>query len=242
MTVGGPLSAQIRNARDVVLNELASGVQVGPLGFEIAQRYPVRVIQEAITNAVIHRDYHISADIHIRIFEDRIEVESPGSLPGAVTTANIGSIGSKPRNRAIVDHLREFPVPPNLDAGEGVPMMRQTMLKSDLYPPVFLNRDRSGKESVLVQLSNQARPSIWDQVEAHLERAGSIVNADVRKLLGTDNPVRASRLLKSWVDLGLLTLVDPDAPKQQRRYQRADSSPAISLFSGLSGKDKQRES
>lgn len=235
VTVSGPLLLQIRNARDVVLNELASGVQVGPLGFEIAQRYPVRVIQEAITNAVIHRDYFISADIHIRIFADRIEIESPGGLPGGVTTANIGVIGSRPRNRALVDHLREFPVPPNLDAGEGVPMMRRTMLQSELYPPIFVNEDAGGKESVLVQLSNLDRPSIWSQVEDYLDRMGSIANAEVRALLHTDNAVRASRLLKGWVELGLLELVDPDAPKQQRRYQRPGTSP-VNLFSGLTDK------
>lgn len=232
VTVGGPLLAQIRDARDVVLNELASGVQVGPLGFEIAQRYPVRVIQEAITNAVIHRDYFVSADIHIRIFADRIEVESPGGLPGGVTIANVGIVGSRPRNRALVDHLREFPVPPNLDAGEGVPMMRRTMLQSELYPPIFLSYDTDGRDAVLVQLSNQDRPTIWSQVEDYLERTGSIANAEVRALLHTDNSVRVSRLLKSWVELGVLELVDRDAPKQQRRYQRAGASPG-NLFSSL---------
>lgn len=234
-TVSGPLLLQIRIARDVVLHELSSGVQVGPLGFEIAQRYPVRVIQEAITNAVIHRDYFLSADIQIRIFADRIEVESPGGLPGGVTTANVGIVGSRPRNRALVDHLREFPVPPNLDAGEGVPMMRRTMRQSDLYPPIFLNQGAGGKESVLVQLSNLNRPSIWSQVEDYLDRVGSIANAEVRALLHTDNAVRASRMLKNWVDLGLLELVDPDAPKQQRRYQRPGISPAV-LFSAITEK------
>ncbi|MBX6332629.1 MAG: putative DNA binding domain-containing protein [Gemmatimonadaceae bacterium] len=241
-TVGGPLLAQIRDARDVVIRELASGVQVGPLGFEIAQRYPVRVIQEAITNAVIHRDYHISADIHIRIFAERIEVESPGSLPGGVTTSNLGIIGSRPRNRALVDHLREFPVPPNLDAGEGVPMMRRTMAQAELYPPIFLASDDFGRESVLVQLSNQARPSIWDQVEAHLDRAGTIGNSEVRALLHTDNPVRASKMLKSWVELGLLVPVDPNAAKQQRRYRRPGVSPEVTLFSGIPENDASDES
>jgi ATP-dependent DNA helicase RecG len=239
VTVSGPLLTQIRLARDVVLNELASGVQVGALGFEIAQRYPVRVIQEAITNAVIHRDYHTNADIHVRIFSDRIEIESPGGLPGGVTTANVGVIGSRPRNRALVDHLREFPQPPNLDAGEGVPMMRRTMFQSDLYPPVFVNRDAGGVETVLVQLSNHARPSIWSQVEEYLERQPSIGNAEVRALLHTDNSVRASRLLKSWVELGLLELVNSEAPKQQRRYQRRGSSPAT-LFSGFAAKANSR--
>lgn len=235
-TIGGPLISQIGEARKAVLDELASGVQVGPLGFEITQRYPVRVIQEAITNAVVHRDYHISADIQIRVFADRIEVESPGVLPADVTLSNIGTVGSRPRNRALVVHLREFPQPPNLDAGEGVPMMRQTMAAADLYPPVFLAGDSVGRDAVLVQLLNTARPTIWAQVEAYLDEHGSIANAEVRTLLRTDNTVRASKLLKSWVDRGLLVPVNERASKQQRRYQRPGALPVAPLFSSEFGK------
>ena len=88
-TVGGPITRQIQDSADAVVRELASGIQMGPLGFEIVQKYPLRVIKEAITNAVIHRDYHLMADVHIRIFSDRIEIESPGLFVGPVTVANI---------------------------------------------------------------------------------------------------------------------------------------------------------
>ncbi|HZK82288.1 MAG TPA: RNA-binding domain-containing protein, partial [Humisphaera sp.] len=120
INIVGPLVRQILDARQAVVNELAGRVQFGPLGFEIVQRYPVRVIAEAITNAVIHRDYRLNSDIIVRIFSDRIEIESPGLLVGPVTVANIGRIGAHSRNPLIIQHLREFPNPPNLDAGEGV--------------------------------------------------------------------------------------------------------------------------
>ena len=64
-------------------------MQFGPLGFENVQGCPVRIIAEAITNAVIHRDYRLNTDIIVRIFSDRIEIESPGLLVGPVTIANI---------------------------------------------------------------------------------------------------------------------------------------------------------
>jgi ATP-dependent DNA helicase RecG len=82
-TAGGPLIEQIRLALELTVNALASGIQVGPLGFDIVQKYPWRVLREAITNAVIHRDYRHSADIQIRIFDNRIEIESPGGFSGA---------------------------------------------------------------------------------------------------------------------------------------------------------------
>ena len=52
----------------------------------------------------------------MRIFDDRIEVESPGVLPGNITPANIAKAGSKARNPLIASNLREFPVAPNIDA------------------------------------------------------------------------------------------------------------------------------
>src|SRR5262249_13838332 len=88
-TIGGPVVEQIRGAIDATLDALATGVRMGPLGFEVVQKYPVRVLREAITNAVIHRDYRIQADIQIRIFTNRIEVRSPGLLPSDVTLANL---------------------------------------------------------------------------------------------------------------------------------------------------------
>ncbi|MBZ0148096.1 MAG: putative DNA binding domain-containing protein [Pseudorhodoplanes sp.] len=51
--------------------------------------YPTEAIHEIVTNAVIHRDYSINDDIHIRIFDNRIEVLSPGKLPAYITPKNI---------------------------------------------------------------------------------------------------------------------------------------------------------
>ncbi len=140
LTISGAVIRQIQDATDAVVRELASGIQMGPFGFEIVQRYPLRVIKEAITNAVIHRDYHLIADVHIRIFSDRIELESPGLFAGPVTVANIGRVGAYNRNPMLVSHLRQFPDPPNLDAGEGVRMMFGTMRESGLYPPIYLTQ------------------------------------------------------------------------------------------------------
>jgi ATP-dependent DNA helicase RecG len=217
-TITGPVIAQIRDAARAVLEELGSGVQVTPAGFELAQQYPVRVIREAITNAVLHRDYRIQADIHIRIFANRIEIESPGCFPAGVTPANLREAGSRPRNRTLVTHLREFPEPPNLDAGEGVRMMFATMEQSHLYPPVYQTEADLGREAVVVKLLNEAKVSAWDQVETWLKTHDSIGNADLRLILNTDKTVKASKMLRQWVDAGLLVRIGTSP--QNRRYRR----------------------
>lgn len=230
-TINGPLIVQIAEAYRAVLDELASGVQMGPMGFEIAQKYPTRVIKEAITNAVIHRDYSIPADIHIRIFADRIEVVSPGVLPGKVTVQNIRTIGSFTRNPLIVSNLREFPEPPNLDAGEGVPMMFKTMNAAGLYPPTYLSRATTGRDEVRVILRNENRPTVWDQVADFLDKHGSIGNAEVRQIMGTNDTLAASKAIKEWVARGLLEVANPEAGKRVRRYRLPEADPARPLFS-----------
>jgi ATP-dependent DNA helicase RecG len=229
-TAGGPLIEQIRAAVDLTVDALASGIQVGPLGFEIVQKYPLRVIREAITNAVIHRDYRHSADIQIRIFDDHIEIESPGAFPGRVNARNIAAAGSQPRNRSLADHLREFPSPPNLDAGEGVRMMISVMDKAKLYAPTFLAPPDLPREAVLTLLRNEARPTAWTQVEARARESGSVGNAEVRAILRSDDSVRASKMLRLWVDAGLLVPVDPGSAKKDRRYRLPGQPPQPDLF------------
>ena len=58
---------------------------------------------------MIHRDYRLNRDIHIRIFDNRIEVESPGLFPGAITPATVAQAGSFARNPLLARNLREFP-------------------------------------------------------------------------------------------------------------------------------------
>ena len=63
--------------------EIIEGISIlGPSDFENVT-YPVETLHEIITNAVLHRDYSIADAIHVRIFDNRIEVESPDRFAGA---------------------------------------------------------------------------------------------------------------------------------------------------------------
>ena len=219
ITVDGPLIEQIRAATSAVMNELNSGVHVSRRGFEFHQRYPRRVVQEAITNAVLHRDYRINADIQIRIFTNRIEVYSPGGFPGAITAENIRQAGTRPRNPSLVGHLRDFPQPPNLDAGEGVKMMFETLRRAGLYPPVFEELTDQASERVLVRLFNEAKLSDWELVQDYLAEHETVCNADVRRILNVRSSVKVSKLLRDWVNKKLLCVANPDAGMRYRRYR-----------------------
>jgi ATP-dependent DNA helicase RecG len=202
-TISGPVVEQIAKAQAYVLDRVAQGLTMEGSGFKTRYSFPERVIKEAITNAVVHRDYRLNRDIHIRIFDDRVEVESPGRLPGSLTPATVEKAGSMPRNSLLARHLREFPNPPNVDAGEGVPMMFAQMAQANLYEPLYREQLDTAVPTLLVTLLNEERPPLWVQVSDWVERNGPIANADVCRIADVDT-LKASKMLRAWVDRGLL--------------------------------------
>jgi len=231
-TISGPLIMQIADAYEYVLNEIASGLTLARSGFETMHRYPVRAIREAITNAVIHRDYHINRDIHIRIFDNRIEIESPGLFIGGITPRTIRTLGSISRNPLIVNYIRDFPDPPNIDAGEGVRMMYSAMKAVGLYPPFYFTRPTLSSDVVEVWLMNEEQPPVWDQVNSWIERHGSIANRNLRAIANVDT-LKASKMLKQWVEHGLLVADDSKGKRGMVYRLPGDREESQTLLSNI---------
>jgi ATP-dependent DNA helicase RecG len=98
--------------------------------------YPPEAIWETIVNAVIHRDYSISDDIQILIFDNRIEILSPGKLPGYVSVENILDARFS-RNAKMVRTLNRYRDAPNKDLGEGLNTTFQKMKEFGLRSPII---------------------------------------------------------------------------------------------------------
>jgi ATP-dependent DNA helicase RecG len=232
-TITGPLIRQVADAYAYVAGEIAQGLTLAASGFETVHRYPARVIREAITNAVIHRDYRLNRDIQIRIFDNRIEIESPGLFPGIITPSNVGKIGSFARNPLVARNLREFPEPPNVDAGEGVRMMFAEMRAANLYPPFYSENRDAAQPSVIVTLRNEERPPIWEQVSDWMDRNGALANSDLCQIAAVDT-LKASKMLKRWVEQGVL-LRDDSGGKRHTVYRKpvpggaVEPPPSLSL-------------
>lgn len=232
-TLSGPLYRLIELTHAYVLDELAGGLTLATSGFRTIHRYPERVIKEAITNALIHRDYRLNRDVQIRIFDNRIEVLSPGLFPGRITAATIQRAGSFARNPLLASNLREFPEPPNVDAGEGVRMMFTVMKANSLYPPQYRELCEQAQEAVIVTLLNEERPPVWEQVSDWIDRNGPLSNNELCAIAGLDT-LKASKLLKRWVAQGLL-VSDTSRGKRHAAYLKpvggADTFKATGLLS-----------
>jgi ATP-dependent DNA helicase RecG len=152
--------------------------KLGPKGLEPIQ-YPRETLHEIVTNSVLHRDYSIAADIQIRVFDNRVEVESPGLLPGHVTIKNILD-EQFARNGALVRLINKFPNPPNKDVGEGLNTAFDAMKRLRLRPPVLEELNNS----VVVYIRHEALATPEQTVMDYLENHPEITNRVARALTG----------------------------------------------------------
>lgn len=161
---------------------MVQGLQrLGPQGLEPVE-YPGKALHEIVTNAVLHRDYSMATDVQIRVFDNRIEVESPGRLPGHVTTRNILKTQFS-RNGVIVRLVHKFPNPPNKDVGEGLNTAFDEMKKYRLKPPVIRETDNS----VVVEIRHDRLATPEESVMDYLANHPEITNRIARDLTGINS-------------------------------------------------------
>lgn len=134
--IEGSLYEQIDDTvRFIAKNIRLGGVVKGLLRHDIYE-YPMKVFREAITNSIVHRDYFLadSKATYVAIFDDRIEIISPGLLPIGVEIENLGK-QQRTRNPLIAKILFEMDY---FDEwGQGINKMRTLMKENNLPEPVF---------------------------------------------------------------------------------------------------------
>jgi ATP-dependent DNA helicase RecG len=179
----------------------------------IQVNYPQEAIHEIVTNAVIHRDYSITDDIHIRIFDNRVEVLSPGTLPGHVTAENILSERFA-RNPSIVRLINKFPNPPNKDVGEGLNTAFESMRNLKLKPPEIAQQN--GYVKVILRHEPLATPE--EAILVYLLKNQEIANRHAREVCFIKSENKMKRILQNLVSNGLLEAV-PGRTRYTAAYQ-----------------------
>lgn len=135
LEIRAPLFTAIRRASNAVRDELPQSFNLpeGALAREDGPALPMRVIREAIVNAVMHRSYRIHGAIQIIRYANRLEIRNPGHSIKA--EEQLGEPGSETRNPRIAAVLHEVNIAET--KGSGIRAMRELMLASDLLPPTF---------------------------------------------------------------------------------------------------------
>ena len=201
ITIEGDLYSLIHKAVKKTKEIVEQPGVVGKLETEIKE-YPEVTLHEIITNAVLHRDYSIKKDILIRIFTNRIEIESPGILPGHITLKNIMQEQCA-RNAKIVRLIAKFPDPPNKDVGEGLNTAFKAMIQMQLKEPVIKTTDCS----VIVIIKHERLADAETVVMEYLREHICINNETARSLTGITDANKMKRVFYRLRDQGQLEIV-----------------------------------
>ncbi len=124
----------IEQAIGFVKSHLNKRIEIKGSKREEVYEYPGEVIREAIVNAIAHRDYFSKDSIQIYLFDNRLEITNPGSLPKGLPKELFGTI-SVQRNPIIYRFLRDLGYVEGL--GTGIPRMKNAMRSSGLKDPDF---------------------------------------------------------------------------------------------------------
>lgn len=183
----GPLPRLIEMAWNLIWGEMAVSAVVKGLVREERTEYPQFAVREAIVNAICHRDYRLRGRrIELRMYSDRLEVISPGGLPGFITVENIKDEHFS-RNPHVVNGLFQWGYIEEL--GLGIDRMIEVMAQAGHQPPNFDARPYSFavtlyNERVKPKQPDWVRNTNHRQAQAlqYIRDNGSITNREYRKL------------------------------------------------------------
>jgi len=236
-SIDEPICLQPEIAINFIKRNIKKGSEIKGTYRKERWEYPIDAIREVIINAVIHRDYsQLGRDIKVAIFDDMLEITSPGTLPPSIDINNLSSGLSEIRNRTLapifkminlieqwgtgfqkLDHeLKLYPEIEVKYLEPGLSFQVQFIKKNfkDISTQA-LSKQQVGTKSVLS----------WDQVGTKLglspEQAkkvlnlftNPITNADLMKEFGVTNRTKFRRkYIKPLLKEVLIHMTNPDKP------------------------------
>ncbi len=205
----GPLATILKTTWETLRLELHPTTVVNGLTRTEVLDYPALAVREALVNAVAHRDYEVTGrQIEVRLYDDRLEIISPGGLPGYITLDNMVEQHYS-RNPRVVAGLQYWGYSEEL--GLGIDRIIQTMADAGLPQPKFEDTPHAFKV-VLLNTRTRAPSYKWEgdmserQLKAlqYLEQHGHITNREYRDLCPNVTPETLRLDLADLVDRGIL--------------------------------------
>jgi ATP-dependent DNA helicase RecG len=208
----GPLPRLIEASWNLIWSEMAVSAVVKGLEREETTEYPQFAVREAIVNAICHRDYRLRGRrIEVRMYSDRLEVISPGGLPGFITVENIIDEHFS-RNPRVVNGLFQWGYIEEL--GLGIDRMMEVMEQAGHLPPSFDARPYSFAVTLYNSRERQVVPDWVRNTNHRQSRAlqyirdkGSITNREYRTLCQGVSAETLRLDLADMVERGILLKV-----------------------------------
>lgn len=212
-SIEGAVFDLVNRAEDFVLRNIRKAIWLVPEQIQRQEKYeyPPEAIREAIVNAVVHRDYETPSKVQVRIFDNRIEIWSPGLLPEGISVEDLKrEHRSIPRNPLLFKQL--FWVKYVEDVGGGTLDMIRLCKEWEILEPEFKLFRLPPSLDDLEKLGLNER-----QINAveYVKKSGSITSGEYQRLNNTTR-YTASRDLTKLVKLGIFNRVGRG--KRELRY------------------------
>ena len=208
--IRGPLPRIVERLWNIVWEEMRVGAVVNNLERTELKEYPSFAVREAVINSVCHRDYRTKGRrIEVRMYSDRLEVISPGGLPGYMTLENLIEEHYS-RNPRIVNGLYQWGYIEEL--GLGIDIMYEEMAQAGHVPPHFKDTGYSFTVTLSNKQSSKPAPAKWTsnmnerqaRALAHVRENGSVTNREYQQLCSGVSAETLRRDLADMVTKGML--------------------------------------
>ncbi|MEA1884265.1 MAG: ATP-binding protein, partial [Thermotogota bacterium] len=226
----GDLFSQLRNTENFIKNHINVGTEITKLNNPEVSEIPYAAIREALINTVVHRDYsNMGRDIKVGIYDDILDIVSPGGFPSTLTQEDVLNGRSEIRNRVIARVFKELGYIEQWGSGINriINSCKQYELKTPLIKEngdsvevnIFRKANSAGKASETAGNRRKAtgkmpetagKPPEKDGVAANekaildfLARHEKITRKDVEELISVKDR-RAREILSEMVKNGVL--------------------------------------
>lgn len=188
--------------------------------------YPMTAVREALLNALLHRDYSIHTEgmpVQLQLFENRLEIRSPGGIYGRIAVDQLGKVQPDTRNPVLASALEVLEIAENRYSG--IPIIERELARYGL-PPAKIE-DKRGTFTITFYKKNSVA-GITDANSRDKDLLGYCSQPRSRKEIATYLGIKTisyavNNYIKPLVKAGKLRMTVPDSPRSHsQRYVRAD--------------------
>lgn len=175
-----------------------------PLGMRLVERraFDEQTIREAVSNAIIHRDYGAPESIFLFQYQTKVVIKSPGGLPEGVTVENIIN-ESRPRNKLLADILFKCELVEQF--GSGVNLMYKNQLSLGKNPPDY---QRTTADRVTIVIDGMIQDIEFAKYVLRIGESKNKILDDEELIvlikIKNKNKVKLSNIIDNLLELGLI--------------------------------------
>ena len=208
----GSIQDQMEAAFQYVLEKINRGMRIQGMYRQDRYELPVDSVREMIANSVAHRSYLEPGNIQVALFDDRLEVTSPGMLLNGVSIKKMKEGYSKPRNRAIASAFAYMKIIEKW--GSGIPRILRECSEYGLPEPEFIDFDGDFRVNMYRQLPEKD----WSHTDDTKHDTNDTISENDTKILNLirENPSITQAELREKLQVSIVTVKRLMADLQKR--------------------------